>query len=219
MNKALNESLIWHKKMLAQKTIKSLEKNNIGGCYVETLKDARNKLVDLIPKGSKVGYGGSLTLDQIGIKKILREGDYHLLDREVPGITQDELYEVYRESLLADVFLMSTNAVTMEGQLVNMDGEGNRVSALIFGPKKVIILAGINKIVPDVEAAIYRIKNYITPIHARRRGKPLPCGKTGFCVNCHADVRSCSALTIIEHQKLKNKERITVIIVGEELGL
>ena len=219
MNNALDESQTWYKKKLVQKTLKSLEKNNISSCYVETLKDACNKAISLIPKGSKVGYGGSLTLDQIRIKEILRKGDYNLLDRHLPNVTENEDIRLRRESLLADVFLMSTNALTMEGHLVNIDGTGNRVAALIYGPTKVIVIAGINKIVPDIETAIHRIKNYVSPIHARRRGRQLPCAKTGNCVNCNAPERFCYALAIIEHQKLKNKERITVIIVGEELGL
>jgi len=219
MKEALDESHRWYKETLAKKTLKALAENNISGCYVETAEDARNKVMSLIPSGSKVGYGGSLTLDQIGIKEILRKGDYNFIDFQRPGINDDDKNRLCRECLLADIFLMSSNALTIEGQLVNIDGTGNRVAALIFGPSKVIVVAGVNKIVPDVDAAIHRIRNYITPIHARRRDKQLPCAKTGNCVDCHAPDRSCSALVIIEHQKLKYKERIMVIIVGQELGL
>jgi hypothetical protein len=107
----------------------------------------------------------------------------------------------------------------MGGQLVNIDGRGNRTAALIFGPSKVIVIAGINKIVPNIEAAIYRIKNYVAPIHAKRRDRQLPCAKEGKCVNCHAPKRFCNSLVITEHQYLESKGRLTVIIVGKELGL
>ena len=122
-----------------------------------------------------------------------------------------------KESLLSDVFLSSTNALTMDGKLVNIDGLGNRVAALIFGPKKVIVVAGINKIVPDVEAALDRIKNYVTPIHGKRRDRAIPCAKTGKCVDCHVPLRSCNAVVTIEGQR--HMDRMTVIIFGEELGL
>ena len=219
MNNALNESRKWYQEKLVEKTIQSLEKNNISAGYVETAEDARNKLISLIPADSTVGYGGSLTLNQIGVKQILRNGNYTYIDRHLPEVDENEFNKLRRESLLADVFLMSTNALTMEGQLVNIDGSGNRVAALIYGPSKVIVVAGINKIVPDLEAAIDRIKNHVAPIHARRRSRPVPCAKTGHCVDCHTPARFCNALVVIEHQYLKNKERITVVIVGQELGI
>lgn len=219
MKDALTESRKWYKETLAKKTLVSLEKNNISGCYVETAEKAREEVMRQIPAGSTVGYGGSLTLDQLGVKDILRQGDYEFLDRQNPNLSENEINILRRESLFADVFLMSTNALTAEGQLVNIDGIGNRVAALIYGPARVMVVAGINKIVPDLEAAISRIKNSVAPIHAKRRDKKLPCAKTGHCVDCHAPERFCNALVIIEHQYLKNKERINVMIVGEELGL
>jgi L-lactate utilization protein LutB len=219
MKDALIESYNWYKDRLAQETIKALEKNNIWACYVETAEEARKKVISLIPEGSKVGHGGSLTLQQLGIMEVLRKGNYNFIDRSIPEISEDQKYMLRRESLLADVFLMSTNALTREGQLVNLDGSGNRVAALIFGPPKVIVIAGINKIVANIETAVDRIKNYVAPIHAKRGDRDLPCAKEGKCVDCHAPKRFCNALVIIEHQYLKNKDRIMVIIVGEELGL
>ena len=219
MKDSFVESHVRHRENRIAKTLQSLEKNNIRSCYVENAADACRKAISLIPKGAKVGYGGSLTLDQIGIKEILRKGDYNLLDRHLPGVTETEDIRLRKESLLSDVFLTSTNALTEQGQLVNIDGTGNRVAALIYGPAKVIVIAGFNKIVPDVETAVHRVKNYAAPSLARKRNRLLPCAKTGKCVNCHSDERFCYALAIIEHQKLKYMERITVIIVGEELGL
>jgi hypothetical protein len=219
MKDALSESYGWYKEKLAQKTIESLEKNNIGACYIETVEEACSKVISLIPQGSKVGHGGSLTLQQLGIMEVLRKGNYNFIDRTVLSIGEADKYRQRIESLSADVFLMSTNAITMDGQLVNIDGSGNRVAALIFGPSKVIVIAGINKIVPNIEAAIDRIKNYVAPIHAKRRDRQLPCAKEGKCVNCHAPKRFCNSLVITEHQYLESKGRLLVIIVGKELGL
>ena len=211
------ETKEWYKQTLAAKVVSALEKNNMTGIYVKTKEEALEKVLSLIPQGSKVGHGGSLTLDQIGIMDVLRRGDFRFIDRRKPGLSEDQIEELRKESLLADVFLMSTNALTMDGKLVNIDGYGNRVAALSFGPSKVIIVAGINKIVVDQEAAIQRIKNYVAPIHARRRDRPLPCAKTGACVDCRISERACNVTTVVEHQR--RKDRITVIICGEELGL
>lgn len=219
MKDASTESKEWYNEKLAHKVIESLEKNNISGFYVRTEEEAREKLLSMIPAGSKVGHGGSLTLEQIGVLQALRTGNYDFIDRRRPGISEEEQYKLRKESLFADVFVMSTNALTMDGKLVNIDGVGNRVAALIFGPPKVIIVAGINKVVPDMDAAVNRIKNYVAPIHARRGDRPLPCAKTGNCVDCRAPERICNVVVTIEHQYRKNKDRITVIIVGKELGL
>ena len=213
----LAETKHWYNEMLAGRVIKSLEKNNMTGLYVQTKKEALEKVISLIPEGSKVGTGGSLSLDQIGVKDVLRTGNYNFIDRNVPGLSEDESQQMRRDRLLADVFLTSTNAITMDGKLVNIDGTGNRVAALSFGPTKVIVVAGINKIVTDLETAIRRIKDYVTPLHARRRDRSVPCAKTGVCVDCRISERSCNIVTIIEHQR--QKDRITIIIVGEELGL
>jgi L-lactate utilization protein LutB len=213
----LVETREWYKDKLAQKVIKSLERNNITGFYVKTKEEALQKVISLIPEGSKVGSGGSLSLEEIGVKNVLRAGNYHLIERSTQSLVGDEAEATRRESQLADVFLTSTNALTMDGKLVNVDGFGNRVAAISYGPKKVIVVAGINKIVPDVDAAMRRIKDYVAPIHARRRDRPVPCAQTGVCVDCHAPERSCNVVSIIENQR--DRSRMTVIIVGEELGL
>ena len=211
------ETREWYEETLVQNVIQSLERNHITGLYVKSKEEALEKVRSLIPEGSKVGYGGSLSLDQIGIKDLLRAGNYRLIDHAEAGFSEEEMDTLQKESFSADVFLSSTNALTKDGKLVNIDGNGNRVAALIFGPRKVIIVAGTNKIVPDVETALDRIKNYVTPIHGRRRNRPVPCAKTGKCVDCHVPLRSCNAIVTIENQR--QTDRMTVIIVGEELGL
>ena len=141
MNDALMQSRKWYKEKLAQKTLAALKKNNMSGCYVETAEEARHAVTRQIPVGGMVGYGGSLTLDQLGIKDLMRQGDYEFLDRQNPDLSEDEINILRRESVFADVFLMSTNAINTEGQLVNIDGIGNRVAALIYGATKIIIIA------------------------------------------------------------------------------
>ena len=149
MKRNLNDSKKWHSDLQIEKTIKSLKQNNLDAHYALTTEEARNKAISLIPKGVMVAYGGSLTLEQIGIRETLKNGDYNFLDRHRPGIDEEQQYQLRVKGLSSDVFLMSTNALTTNGQLVNMDGTGNRVAALSFGPKKVIVIAGINKIVPS----------------------------------------------------------------------
>ncbi len=219
MKNSLSDSLKWHNELKVKKTIKALKQHNMNAYYATTVQAACKKALSLIPKGATVAYGGSLTLEQIGIRKTLQTGRYNFLDRHQPHIDDKTQYRLRLEGLTADVFLMSTNALTTEGQLVNMDGTGNRTAALIFGPQKVIVIAGLNKIVPDVASAIQRIKNFVAPVHANRTGRDLPCAKTGYCVNCHAPARFCNALVILEHQYQRYKDRITVIIVGQELGI
>ena len=219
MKQKLVESKKWFNSKLAEKGVRALKQNNIDALIVENENDACQKIINLIPAGSKIGYGRSLTLEQIGIKKILSNGGYNFIDFLKPGLSEIEKERLCKKSLLADVFLMSTNALSLDGHLVNIDGRGNRVAALIYGPSRVIIVAGINKIVADDQTAINRIKNYVAPIHARRRNKHVPCATVGECVNCHAHDRSCNALVIIEHQYFKYKDRIKVIIVKKELGL
>ncbi|MBI4303986.1 MAG: lactate utilization protein [Chloroflexi bacterium] len=213
----LDEARGWYNETLANAAVASLEKNNIPAFYVKTKEEAREKVLSLIPPGSTVGHGGSLTLRQAGIFQAIRSGNYHFLDRERPGITEEEVNALRKESLGSDIFLLSANAVTMDGKLVNVDGTGNRLAALIYGPRKVIVVAGINKVVPNVEAAWERIRNFVTPVHARRGGRNVPCAKIGRCVDCKVPGRMCNAEVTIDFQRDKN--RITVIIVGEELGI
>lgn len=200
-----------------KKLISALRNNNIDAIYFDDRKKAAIEILNLIPEGSSIGYGGSLTIEELGIKEFFKKGNYHLIDRGRPDINKDEMYDLRRKSLLVDYFLCSTNALTLDGKLVNIDGTGNRVAALAFGPKKVIVVAGVNKVVENLDRALDRIKNIIAPIHAYRRGRKVPCVKVGYCLDCRSPERICSVISIIEFQK--EKGRILVIIVGESLGL
>jgi L-lactate utilization protein LutB len=213
----IDDSREWYKEQLAQRVTQSLQKNNMAGFYVRTKEEALQKILSLIPEGSLVCNGGSLTLDQIGIKDRMRSGNYLFKDRDKPGLTFADVDVIRREAFRADVYLSSANALTLDGKLVNIDGTGNRVAALAWGPSKVIVVVGINKIVKDVEAAIERTKSYAAVLHNRIGDRPVPCAQTGECADCHVPERACNLVLLIEYQR--EKDRITVIIVGEELGL
>lgn len=212
-----NEAKKAFQEIHVQEVITALKKRHMEASFVPNKEEALKTVLSLIPEGSKVGYGGSLTLDELGIKEALKKGNYQLVDRGRPGISEAEVFSLRREGLLSDVFLCSTNALTRDGKMVNIDGSGNRLAALTFGPKKVIVVAGINKIVDNVERGLERVRNYTAPLHARRRGWDLPCAKTGHCMDCRSPQRICCTVTITEYQRVK--DRITVILVGETLGI
>ena len=205
------------KQVLVKEVIESLKKNQIEAFYVPNREEAFKMVMDRIPPGSKVGTGGSLTLEELGLKTALKQGNYHFIDRERPGASAQETFELRRQCLLSDVFLCSANAITRDGKLVNIDAFGNRVAALAFGPSKVIVIAGINKVVDDFDGTLNRIKNYVTPIHTRRRGWKTPYAQTGSCVDCRTPDRICGFVSVVEYQR--DKGRITVILVGEPLGI
>jgi len=204
--------------------IERLAGNNIPAVYVESGKDAFNKVMSMIPEGSTVGFGDSLTLRQIGVVDALETGSYIFLNPWKPGTCVEENINIKRQALTSDVFLTGTNAVTLDGKIVNVDGHGNRVAGMLFGPNKVIIVIGINKIVENVEQALDRIRNIAAPLNVKRHPNfdPMPpCGLTGECTDCSSPWRICNKTVIIESQYDNNKFKpvITVIIVGEELGL
>ncbi len=200
---------------LAKTVIKNLEKREMKGYYAEDKEAALRLLCELIPKGATVGYGGSMTLGQIGALDALSGEDYKLIVRE-RAQTPDEVEAVYRELMFADVFLMSSNAVTVDGQLVNVDGRGNRVAFLTYGPKSVILVCGMNKVVADVDAGIKRIKTLAAPMNAVRLGRRTPCAVTGVCADCQSDDCICASTVITRRSHAGG--RIKVILVGEELG-
>lgn len=214
MHKAREE--IYSKKALA--ICQALEKRNIKGIYVGNCDEAREKVLSLIPPGAVVSLGGSITLRECGIIDALRKGDINLIDRYQKDLSKDEIKKLLVEGLSADVFLSGTNAITQDGKLVNIDGTGNRVAALFYGPKKVIIVCGANKIVEDAEAGIRRIKLWAAPFNCIRLNMDTPCSSTGICRDsaCLQPTRVCNEIAIIEGQR--EPDRMTVIIVGQELG-
>ncbi len=205
-----------------RRTMAALEKNNMHAYYAETSADAVRLVEGLLAPGETISCGGSVTLDASGVKALMRSGRYNFLDREAVE-TEAERQAIYRRTFSADAFLTSTNAVTEHGELVNVDGNGNRVAAMLFGPKKVIVLAGYNKIVRDLTAAGQYIKGIATPANALRLHMEPPCvhgacpGTDGeLCSGCSAQDRLCAQYTIMARQR--NRDRVHVILIGEEIG-
>jgi hypothetical protein len=202
----------------AIRVCEGLKKRNMNGIFVKNREEACNLIIDMIPKGAVVGLGGSITIIESGLLDRLREEEFNLLDRYKEGITPEEINNLRIRSMTSDVFISSTNAITLDGTIISADGYGNRVSSIIFGPKKVIIISGINKIVDSIEDGIKRIREIAAPMNSKRLNVDTPCMNTGFCddENCFIPNRLCNTFVIIEGQA--KKERINVIIVGEELG-
>jgi len=202
----------------AEQIIGNLQRQNIDGRYFDNADEAVEEVCSMIPVGSIVGLGGSVTVTQTGLVEALRKMDINLLDRFREGVTVEEVDAMRQEGMRSDIFIASSNAITLDGKLVNMDGMGNRVAAMIYGPKKVILVVGMNKVVSTVMDAITRIKTTAAPINATRINRKSPCAVTGICQdpNCTPPNRICSQLVIIESSSVK--DRISVILIGEEYG-
>lgn len=205
-----------HWEMLGNRVVEALKKNNFQAEYVKNREEAKNRLLELIPPGATIGKGGSVTVTEIGIMEELKKRGHEIFDHNVPNLTPQEKNAIRHKQLSVDCFLSSTNALTESGKLVNIDGSGNRVAAMIFGPKKVFIVAGINKITKDIDSAVERIAMWAAPPNNMRLNYANPCAKTGVCMDCQGPTRICNVTTIM-HKKPSLVD-ITVILVGEELG-
>lgn len=195
--------------------IKNLKKRNMEGYYFETASACTEAILASIPSGSIIGWGGSESLKESGLLDAIHGGSYELLDRSAAK-TPEESRQIYGRTVLADYFLMSSNAITLDGELINIDGNGNRVACLIQGPSHVIIVAGMNKIVPDVESGIGRIRNTACPANAIRLKRQLPCAQTGVCHDCLSPESFCCQVVVT--RRSMHPGRIKVYLVGEELG-
>lgn len=209
--------------MNLNKTIANLEKNRMNVRVAENKEEALKILEQLLPIGGSVTHGGSVTLSECGVPQLLKNGNYEYLDRTAVA----DPMEVYQKGYGADVFLTSANAITENGELYNVDGNSNRISAICFGPKKVIVLAGVNKIVASLDDAIYRVKTVAAPLNAKRLSCDTYCAKFGKCVSlekkdatmtdgCGAEKRICRNYLISSAQR--DPDRITVILIKENLG-
>ena len=179
--------------------------------------EAAERFFEHLNPDESVGYGGSETTTQLGIKERLRSGTYRFLDRAKVGHSYAEQLEIRRETLSADVLIASSNAVSMEGALVNIDGDGNRTAAMSLGPGRVVLFIGRNKVCDDLERAIYRARNVAAPALALQLGKATPCAKTGRCHDCSSPDRICSNLLVID--RCVPPGRIHVLLINEDLGL
>ena len=200
---------------LANTIIKNMAKKNIEGYYCATSAEAVEKALSLMPEGASVTWGGSMTLTECGLMDALKTANYEIIDRDTAK-TPEEARVMYSKQVMADYYLMSTNALTIDGELVNIDGRANRVSCLCWGPQNVIIIAGMNKVAPDVESAIKRVRNIAAPPNCVRLSKNTPCAQTGKCGDCYSPESICSQILVTRRSSAPN--RIKVILVGEELG-
>jgi L-lactate utilization protein LutB len=201
---------------LGAKVVKALEHRRFEAWYVDDPGAAADKVLSLIPKADTVSWGGSATLAELGIRQRLIGEGYQILDRETAK-SPEERMDIMHRALLCGTFLMGSNAISEDGQLVNIDGNGNRVAAMIFGPKQVIVVAGMNKITKTLEDAYVRARNIAAPLNQQRfPGQKSPCNETGSCANCLSPDSVC---TFIVHTRLcKPAGRIKVILVGKDLG-
>jgi L-lactate utilization protein LutB len=202
---------------LAEQVLAAFEWRKINGRYAPTRASALTQAMELIPEGSTVCQGGSVSLDQCGIREALQQrNDITFIDPYDPKLSREQQLQNRREGLLADVFITGANAITRDGILVNRDGMGNRVAALSFGPARVIVVAGLNKIVDDIESAITRIDQVASPMNCERLDRDTPCRETLRCHDCTSPERICSVTTFIERQA--DPKRFYVILVNDTLG-
>jgi L-lactate utilization protein LutB len=230
----LNDEKKWFYEQRAKMVITSMKRKNIEAQYAYTRNEALSKILELIPEKAVIGRGDSITIEETGVIQELEKRKHRIIDPmertadghfAYPDIKQR--IKLAREVFSADVYLVGANAITLDGKIVNMDAWGNRVSAMIFGPEKVIIVAGVNKIVEDVEAALNRIHYIAAPMNAKRHYlkhhreefATLPCVLTGKCVDCNHEWRLCHHTVIIDGTMVREKGRINVILVGEQLGI
>ncbi|MBR1701473.1 MAG: lactate utilization protein [Lachnospiraceae bacterium] len=208
----MNENIFKRNELLAQKVIKGLQSRNMSGYYAADKEAALKQALELIPKGSTITMGGGMSVHEIGLVKALKNADYNFIDRDEATDKRAAMLDAYD----ADFFLASTNAITEDGVLVNIDGNSNRVSAIAQGPKKVIFIVGMNKVCDDVDGAMKRARNVAAPINAQRFGLSTPCAKTGSCFNCKSPDTICCQFLITRFSR--HEGRIHVILVNDDLG-
>ncbi len=200
----------------AKRAVERLVAHEFKAIYAKTKEEAAQELWKHVTPGQKIGVGGSVTIRDLGILEKLQAQGYTVYDHWKPGLSAERLLEIRKLQMSADLFLSSANAVTLKGELVNIDGIGNRVNSINFGPGKVLLVAGYNKIVEDVHEGIERIKNVSAPLNAKRLNIDVPCAKVGKCLDCNSPNRICRAIVI--HERKPALTDILVILVGEELG-
>lgn len=196
--------------------VKNLQSRHFEAYYCATKEEALEKALELIPKGASVGWGGVMSAAQIGLLDAVRQGDYRAIDRE-RCTTPDEKLQAAKDAMFADVFLTGTNGLSLDGEMVNIDGQGNRVAAIVYGPKEVLVIAGMNKVSDTLEDAITRARTVAAPLNQQRFMLNNPCTVTGTCADCKSETCICNQILITRH--CRPVGRIKFILVGEDLGL
>ena len=212
----MTQPQIERNRKLGESLVKALKARHFEACYCTDIEEAKQKLIEWIPQEDTVAWGGSQTLAEIGAQEMLRDRGQVLIDRDTAK-TPEERDTLMRQALTADTFLMSSNAITEDGQLVNMDGNGNRAAALVYGPRQVIVVAGLNKVAKDLDAAIARVRGTAAPTNAQRFPVNTPCKITGVCADCKSPDCICANMVITRLSKPAGK--IKVILIGETLGM
>lgn len=215
----LKEAKEWYQNLNKEKTVNALRDGGFEVTSIPNKKDAVSEILDMISSGDLVGLGGSVTLRELDLPKKLEDLEIEVANHwqaRREGASYKEIKRLRRKHLNSDIFITSTNAITKTGKLVNIDGAGQRVAAMIFGPKKVIVVSGLNKIVEDVDEGLKRVKNVAAPMNAKRLNMNTPCTKTGECVDCDSEERICNITTIIHRKPIQTD--VKVILVEEELG-
>lgn len=212
----MNENIKWVNEKKIEKTINNLKKNNINGYYVKDNDELINLIKDIAKEGEVVSVGGSMSLFESKVIELLRSGRYEFLDRYKKDLTQEDIKEIYRKSFFADTYFASANAITEDGKIFNVDGNGNRVAAILYGPDKVVLIVGVNKIVKNIEQAVSRNRAISGPANAKRLNLSTPCIKTGQCMECNIEDRICCEYTVIKRQR--NPKRMHVIFINDTLG-
>jgi hypothetical protein len=207
----------WFIEKMMERAVKALSSNYFDARSFSDRESLINAVMQYATPSSKIGIGGSLSVRGIGLIERLSDQNTQVLDHWKQGLTKEEISAIRLSQLTCDLFLSSANAITEKGEIVNIDGFGNRINAMTFGPKKVIIIAGYNKIVPDVNSALDRIKRVAAPLNAKRLGLPLPCAETGYCHDCKTEARICRVTSII--QRRPSGTDVSVYLINEELGL
>lgn len=206
----------WFVERLLERTVKKLNENFFTANYFVERESLFDAILNAIPSGATVGVGGSVTVRELGIVEKLEQMGFTVLDHWKENLSNEERAGVRKSHLTCNVFITGTNAITEEGELVNMDGIGNRVSSMIYGPERVIIVAGYNKIVKDLNKAVERIKTIAAPMNAKRLNLGLPCAQQGYCTDCKSDKRICRILTVI--QRKPPETDIRIFLIKEDIG-
>lgn len=197
-------------------TIKNLNKNNMAGYYVKDANELVETIQSLLNEGEVIGCGDSVTLEETKVFEFIRNGNYRFLDKHNPKLTSTDKREIYLQNFRANTFISGVNAITQEGSLYFIDGNGSRVAPIIYGPEQVILVAGTNKIVSDSEESIKRTRQIAAPLDAKRLGKNTPCVKLGKCIDCKSKDRICNDFVCITRQFVK--DRIKIIFLEGEFG-
>jgi hypothetical protein len=206
----------WHYEVIGKSACEALKRSGFDARFAQKGEEALAIVASFVKPGMKVGFGGSMTLRAIGAPDKVKALGAEILDHNAPGLDPARKLEILRAQLTCDLFLSGSNAVTLEGDLVNVDGNGNRVAALTFGPRKIVVVVGANKVVRDLDEALARIETMAAPMNNKRLERPNPCVKSGTCEDCRGETRICRVYQILRRRP--SLSDFTVVVVGESLG-